>query len=145
MRKINISYSRIHLADICAKLRLDNVEDVEFIVAKAIRDGVIDASIDHEGAFIQSKVCATLLSLQMIVSARTNSSNQKENSDVYSTQEPLESYHARINFCLKMHNEAVKAMRYPPEAPKSSVFLDASKKESDLTSVEDLLDELGDD
>lgn len=56
LRKINVSYSRIHLADICTKLRLDNVEDVEFIVAKAVRDGVIDASIDHRRAFIQSKV-----------------------------------------------------------------------------------------
>jgi len=117
LRKINISYSRIHLSDICAKLRLDNVEDVEFIVAKAIRDGVIDASLDHDGLFLQSK----------------------ENSDVYSTQEPLESYHARINFCLKMHNEAVKAMRYPPEAPKASVFsLDAKK---DVEGLVDLVED----
>jgi len=124
LRKINISYSRIHLADICAKLRLDNVEDVEFIVAKAIRDGVIDATIDHEGSFIQSK----------------------ENSDVYSTQEPLDAFHARINFCLKMHNEAVKAMRYPPEAPKSSVFSE-EKKEVEEPTREDLLrdDDIGED
>jgi len=121
LRKINISYSRIHLVDICAKLRLDNVEDVEFIVAKAIRDGVIDASIAHHSSFIQSK----------------------ENSDAYSTQEPLDSYHARINFCLKMHNEAVKAMRYPPEVPKGSVFLDAKKDVEDLAV--DLAEEIGED
>jgi len=123
LRKINLSYLRIHLADICAKLRLDNVEDVEFIVAKAIRDGVIDATIDHENSFIQSK----------------------ENSDVYSTQEPLEAYHARINFCLKMHNEAVKAMRYPPEAPKASVFLEDLKKDLEGLVVDDLADDIGDD
>eukprot|EP01087_Luapelamoeba_hula_P014637 TRINITY_DN432_c0_g1_i1.p1 TRINITY_DN432_c0_g1~~TRINITY_DN432_c0_g1_i1.p1 ORF type:complete len:529 (-),score=86.24 TRINITY_DN432_c0_g1_i1:209-1762(-) len=111
LRKISISYSRIPLGDICKKLHLDNAEDVEFIVAKAIRDGVIDATIDHEGGFIQSK----------------------ENVDVYSTQEPLEFYHARINFCLKMHNEAVKAMRYPPEAPKPSIF-DKKPEDDDDTS-----------
>lgn len=115
LRKINISYSRIHLKDICEKLRLDNEEDVEFIVAKAIRDGVIDATIDHEGAFIQSK----------------------EITDVYSSQEPLEAFHARINFCLKMHNEAVKAMRYPPEAPKPSVLDPAPEKEDTEDKAED--------
>jgi len=29
-----------------------------------------------------------------------------------------------------MHNEAVKAMRYPPEAPKSSVFAEDTKEET---------------
>ena len=53
---------------------------------KAIRDGVIDASVDHEHAFMKSK----------------------ENTDVYSTMEPLQAYHQRIQFCLNMHNESVK-------------------------------------
>ena len=42
----------------------------------------------------------------------------KEHVDVYATTEPMEAYHARISFCLKMHNEAVRAMRYPPNVPK---------------------------
>jgi hypothetical protein len=96
LRKINVSYSRIRLADVCDKLRLDNVEDAEFIVAKAIRDQVIDATLDHEAGTLRSK----------------------ELIDVYSTTEPMEAYHARISFCLKMHNEAVRAMRYPPNMPK---------------------------
>ncbi|ELR18187.1 proteasome (prosome, macropain) 26S subunit, non ATPase, 32, putative [Acanthamoeba castellanii str. Neff] len=97
LRKINVSYSRIRLADVCDKLRLDNVEDAEFIVAKAIRDQVIDATLDHEAGTLRSK----------------------ELIDVYSTTEPMEAYHARISFCLKMHNEAVRAMRYPPNMPKA--------------------------
>lgn len=96
LRKINVSYSRIRLTDVCDKLRLDNVEDAEFIVAKAIRDQVIDATLDHEAGTLRSK----------------------ELIDVYSTTEPMEAYHARISFCLKMHNEAVRAMRYPPNMPK---------------------------
>jgi 26S proteasome regulatory subunit N3 len=57
LRKINVAYSRISLADVCTKLHLDaGVEDAEFIVAKAIRDGVIDATIDHAGGYILHKI-----------------------------------------------------------------------------------------
>jgi hypothetical protein len=27
----------------------------------------------------------------------------------------MSAFHQRIEFCLKVHNEAVKAMRYPPK------------------------------
>ena len=33
-------------------------------------------------------------------------------TDIYSTGEPQAAFHARIAFCLDLHNEAVKAMRY---------------------------------
>ena len=36
VRMINLSYSRISLADIAAKLMLDSPEDAEFIVAKVL-------------------------------------------------------------------------------------------------------------
>ena len=48
IRRISLSYSKISLADIAGQLALDSPEDAEFIVAKAIRDGVIDAEIDHK-------------------------------------------------------------------------------------------------
>ena len=41
------SYSRISIEDICEKLKLEDKQDAEYIVAKAIRDGVIDATLDH--------------------------------------------------------------------------------------------------
>lgn len=94
IRAISLSYSRISLADIATKLMLDSAEDAEFIVAKAIRDGVIEAWIDHEGKFMQSK----------------------ESIDVYSTKEPQLAFHQRIAFCLQIHNQSVKAMRFPPKA-----------------------------
>ncbi len=56
LRMINISYARISFQDICHKLKLESEDDVEFIVAKAILDGVIDAVIDHEHKFVYSKV-----------------------------------------------------------------------------------------
>jgi 26S proteasome regulatory subunit N3 len=56
IRRISVSYARISLKDICLKLQLDSEEDAEYIVAKAIRDGVIDATIDHENGFMKSNV-----------------------------------------------------------------------------------------
>ena len=56
LKKINLSYSRIRLSDVCEKLHLDSLADAEYIVAKAIRDGVIDATIDHTNGILQSKV-----------------------------------------------------------------------------------------
>ncbi len=56
LRKIFLSYSRISLADICSKLHLESVDETEYIVAKAIRDGVIDATINHEEQYLQTKV-----------------------------------------------------------------------------------------
>ncbi|KAB0365292.1 hypothetical protein FD754_009448 [Muntiacus muntjak] len=94
VRMISLSYSRISLADIAQKLQLDSPEDAEFIVAKAIRDGVIEASINHEKGYVQSK--------EMI--------------DIYSTREPQLAFHQRISFCLDIHNMSVKAMRFPPKS-----------------------------
>ncbi|WOL16795.1 hypothetical protein Cni_G25583 [Canna indica] len=99
LRNISISYSRISLADVARKLRLDSdnpVADAESIVAKAIRDGAIDATIDHANGWVVSK----------------------ETGDVYSTNEPQIVFNSRIAFCLNMHNEAVRALRFPPNSSK---------------------------
>ncbi|XP_060168650.1 probable 26S proteasome non-ATPase regulatory subunit 3 isoform X1 [Lycium barbarum] len=90
LRNISTSYSRISLADIAKKLNLDfenPVDDAENIVAKAIRDGAIDATLDHANGSLVSKA----------------------NGDVYSTNEPQLAFDSRIAFCLNMHNEAVLA------------------------------------
>lgn len=99
LRNISISYSRISLSDVAKKLRLDSdnpVADAESIVAKAIRDGAIDATIDHSNGWMLSK----------------------ETGDIYCTNEPQIAFHSRIAFCLNMHNEAVKALRFPPNSHK---------------------------
>ena len=57
LRLICLSYQRISLADVAEKLHMDSAEDAQYIVAKAIHDGVIDAEIDAEGSFVHSKVC----------------------------------------------------------------------------------------
>jgi 26S proteasome regulatory subunit N3 len=104
LRKISLSYSRISIADIASKLGLDSEADAEYVIAKAIHDGAMDAVIDRENRLIFSKA----------------------NIDLYSTEEPSEAYHRRIKFCLDVHNDAVKAMRFPnerEEAPKEEEFL----------------------
>ncbi|XP_055683655.1 probable 26S proteasome non-ATPase regulatory subunit 3 [Lutzomyia longipalpis] len=94
IRSIGLSYSRISPRDIAKKLGLDASEDAEFIVAKAIRDGVIEATLDPEKGFMRSK----------------------DSTDIYSTREPQLAFHQRISFCLDLHNQSVKAMRYPPKS-----------------------------
>lgn len=96
LRKIALSYSNISFADIAAKLHLDSAVDAEFLCAKAIKDGVIDAVLDSESGALHSK----------------------DSVDVYATMEPQAAFHKRISFCLDVHNEAVRAMRYPPNAHK---------------------------
>ncbi|CAK7329466.1 unnamed protein product [Dovyalis caffra] len=99
LRNISISYSRISLADVAKKLRLDSpnpVADAESIVSKAIRDGAIDATLDHANGWMVSK----------------------ETGDIYSTNEPQIAFNSRITFCLNMHNEAVRALRFPPNSHK---------------------------
>ena len=54
LRKINVAYARISIADICEKLKLEDKQDAEYIVAKAIRDGVIDATLDHAAQELRS-------------------------------------------------------------------------------------------
>ncbi|KAL0482455.1 26S proteasome subunit Rpn3 [Acrasis kona] len=106
LKKISTSYSRISFSDISQKLHFDNPDDVELIVAKAIRDGIIDAIIDHQGKFIQSR----------------------ETVDVYSTTEPSDAFHKRINLCLKTHDEAVRAMRFPPDANKQKAQIQEAEE-----------------
>ena len=56
IRRISVAYSRISLKDICLKLQLESEQDAEYIVAKTIRDGVIDATINHQLGYMQSNV-----------------------------------------------------------------------------------------
>ncbi|XP_069490872.1 26S proteasome non-ATPase regulatory subunit 3 [Ambystoma mexicanum] len=114
VRMISLSYSRISLADIAQKLQLDSPEDAEFIVAKAIRDGVIEASINHEKGYVQSK--------EMI--------------DIYSTREPQLAFHQRIAFCLDIHNMSVKAMRFPPKSYNKDLESAEERREREQQDLE---------
>ncbi|KAF9320905.1 26S proteasome non-ATPase regulatory subunit [Podila horticola] len=116
IRMISLSYSRISLRDVCLKLHLDSEEDAEYIVAKSIRDGVIDATIDHEKGYMRSK----------------------ENVDIYSTNEPQHAFHQRIGFCLKLHNDSVKAMRFPLKAVNTDAAEVEAARDQERTLVQEI-------
>lgn len=92
IRIMSLSYSRISLRDMCQRLGLDNEESAEYIVAKAIRDGVIEATLDHERGYMKSK----------------------EIGDIYATREPGEAFHDRIRASLALHDESVKVCQVIP-------------------------------
>ena len=81
-------------SDLSCCAGLSSVKDTESIVAKAIRDGGIDAVIDHANGWMLSK----------------------EIADIYSTPEPAAAFHARTAFCLDIHNE-VPCPSIPPTGP----------------------------
>jgi 26S proteasome regulatory subunit N3 len=114
LKKLNISYSKISIADIQKKLSLESQQETEQIVAKAIRDGVIEAQISHDDQFMASK----------------------EIIDVYTSNEPQQMLHKRIKFCMDLHEEAVKGLEFPPVEDKRD-FGDLDEERS--TKEEDLL------
>lgn len=129
LRKLHVSYSRLSLQDVADRLGLPSATSAEFVVAKAVRDGVLDATIHHEEAYVQSHDLV----------------------DVYATKEPAEAFHRRIAYCLTTHNDAVRSMRYPPDAYKKQ--LEASRgnrrkrgdDKTDEEKAQELEDELDED
>lgn len=107
LRKICAAYSRISLKDVAERLHIVPAEDCEFIVAKAIRDDVIDGVIDHEGGWLATR----------------------DTVDVYATQDPRAAYDKRIRFCFQMHSLAKNSMVFAadahrPKPPQMKVLLD---------------------
>ncbi|THH08392.1 hypothetical protein EW146_g9007 [Bondarzewia mesenterica] len=98
IRRLSLSYSRISLRDICVKLHLDSEEDAEYIVGKAIRDGVIEGRIVHERGWMEC--------------GGQKSAYGPEISEMFSR---------RIGYCLDLHNQSVKAMRYPLNAHRKEL------------------------
>lgn len=136
LRKISISYSRISLTDVSEKLQLHVpasssagvATSAEYVCAKAIRDGVIEAKIEPYG-----DKGGTCLCTQDIV-------------DMYGTEEPQKAFHRRIAFCLDVHNDAVTSMRYPPSDERSTTEKDGDKKDgTDEKTIEELVREMEDD
>lgn len=124
LRKLSLSYSNISLADIATKLRLPSATSAEYICAKAIREGVIEAVISHETGCLSSSDVLNL----------------------YATEEPQKAFHKRIAFCLDVHNEAVKSMRYPPDAYKKELSKTlVGGKEVDEKTIDELIKDMEED
>lgn len=50
------------MQDVAEKLALPSADDAEYICAKAIRDGGIDAVLDHAGGFLATRELTDLYS-----------------------------------------------------------------------------------
>jgi len=122
LKKISLTYSRISFADIAVKLHLDSAVDAQFLCAKAIRDGVIEAAMDDAAGSLYSR----------------------EITDAYSTSEPQQAFDRRIKFCLDVHNDAVTAMKYPEEVGKKSSELH-DQLEMDVAELAEELDDIEED
>ncbi|KAK4526492.1 hypothetical protein GAYE_SCF24G4408 [Galdieria yellowstonensis] len=106
LKRLTVAYSRISIEDVRKALNLETARDAEFIVAKAIRDGVIDAIIYHKEGYVESR----------------------ESTYLYTTMEPQHSFHERIRFCLDIHNETVRAMRFPESDKKDLETLEERRE-----------------
>ena len=102
IRRLSLSYSRISLRDICLKLHLDSEEDAEYIVGKAIRDGVIEGRIIHEKGWMECE-------------GRKNGYGP-EVSDIYMR---------RITYCMDLHNQSVKV-----RSPHLRISIDLIRNET---------------
>lgn len=99
LRGLSLAYSRIPLSVVSAKLGLESEEEAEYVVAKAVRDGVIEAGLDHAaGCMVSSEVL-----------------------DVYNTAEPHREFDERIRFCLELKAQSVKVRAYARPS-RSTVF-----------------------
>ncbi|KAJ7359210.1 diphenol oxidase-A2 [Mycena albidolilacea] len=117
IRRLSLSYSRISLRDICVKLHLDSEEDAEYIVGKAIRDGVIDGRIVHEKGWME---CG----------------GQKGGYG----PEVGEVFERRIGYCLELHNQSVKAMRYPLNAHRKELAAAEGAREREKELAKEIQD-----
>jgi 26S proteasome regulatory subunit N3 len=106
LRHLCAAYSRISLQDVALKLGLPSAEDAQFVVAKAIRDGAVEGRLDAAQGCL---LCP-------------------QGGDTYASGEPAAEFHARITFCLDLHNEAVRGMRYPADAHKSTALESAEQR-----------------
>lgn len=130
LRNISLSYSKISFEDVAKKLNMDSALDAEYVCAKAVIDGVIDATLHHDEGFLRSR----------------------ETTDAYnSTTQPQQAYHARIEFCLEVRNDAVKAMQYPPGDYKdklkkvNEIAAENAKEMDEIENDPDALDDTDDD
>ena len=90
-------------------------------MAKAIRDGVIEAEINHDDQSVSSLPI----------------------TDVYSTNEPQTMLNKRIKFCMDLRNDAVKALIYPAKEDKKDFKEESDDDDDDGDLLSRLLEDMG--
>lgn len=114
MRQISLAYSRIPIQQVQKKLRLPSPDDAEYILTKAANEGVLEGYVDHEAASLVLGEC----------------------SNVYGTAAPAALLHTRTGFCLKLEQQAVKAMRFPPKSYLTQLQSAEEQREREAAELE---------
>lgn len=114
LRKINLAYSRISIKDIATKLKFPSTEDAEYMIVKAIHDGVIESSVNRSEGVVISR----------------------SDLDVYGSSDPQSAFHKRIKFTMDLHNETVKSLRFPEGAHQLGAVKDEEDDDDDETNAE---------
>ena len=104
LRNISLSYSRISLPILRPSSALTR-HRTPSTCAKAIRDGVIEATLNHAMAALSQYIRQRLFD-----------------------NIAQEQFHQRIDFCLSVHNDAVRSMQYPPKGYKDKADEEREKK-----------------
>lgn len=113
------AYIRISLKDVASKLGLPSVEDAEFVVMKAIKDGVIHATVDHSGQYLASTI----------------------STSSYNTSEPHTVLHERIQTAQAVYKHSAMAMRYPQSGSKNkSSPIDLESPANDLDMMDEYME-----
>eukprot|EP01013_Petalomonas_cantuscygni_P010311 TRINITY_DN2336_c0_g1_i1.p1 TRINITY_DN2336_c0_g1~~TRINITY_DN2336_c0_g1_i1.p1 ORF type:complete len:320 (+),score=63.06 TRINITY_DN2336_c0_g1_i1:176-1135(+) len=95
LRRAVSAYSRISLASLAQKLALGDATDAAYVVAKAVADGIVDATIDPDvvgGAVIPRRESAR-----------------------FATATAAASMRRRIEYLVALRHELQRAMKFPPE------------------------------
>lgn len=69
----------------------------------------------------------------------------QDSTDVYTSNEPQSIYSKRVKFCMDLHNDATKALEFPPKEDKrdfGNLDEERSTKEEDILAslLEDMMD-----
>jgi len=111
LRRIVKAYSRISVADVAERLGLcanaatassDVLLSAEHVIAKTIYDGAVDAALERD----------PVTGISVLTSA--------DPEEAYEGFNPQAALHERVAFCLDLHNEAARALRYDPSRKNAS-------------------------
>lgn len=115
LRKINLAYSRMKLETVRDRLGMNSVEDTQWVVAKAIRDNIIEARLDY----------------------KSNTMISSETHDVYRTKEPAVELQKRTDFLFDRYQDAMKAFRYLDNKEDKEEEDDEDEEDKDKDSKEE--------
>lgn len=124
LARASAAYSRIPLSLLAHRLGLPSAEDAEAVAAKAIADGSLPAAatIDHDGGFLETAGGSTVVGV---------------GQGGYEGPGPRAALHARTAFCLEIHNEAVRALRYEPASAAAAAAAETAEQARERARAEE--------